>query len=148
MVNVEKSIFVFIIISCILYGARLSQESSSSHDPYGKPGVHELGSEIEPFVQHFGGAPIGFFDRLSIAGGLSRNIYLSAGKLPPLAEFRRVALKSGWVENAPAKSPYSLSYRFCKKRMMLLLEHSYKSHWIYGIEWASDVKGVYYCKVK
>lgn len=31
---------------------------------------------------------------------------------------------------------------------MLLLEHSYKSHWIYGIEWVSDVKGVYYCNLK
>ncbi|MEB2185481.1 hypothetical protein [Xanthomonas campestris] len=146
MVRIINYLFFAAIFSCLAYGIYLSSEKSKATDFSGKPGINTLKAEIEPFVQSFGGMPINFFDRVSVAGGLSSNINLNSGKVPPLANFRSLALKAGWVEVAPAKSPYSVSYRFCKKRMMLLLEHAYKSHWIYGIEWVSDGEGVYYCK--
>ncbi|MCP3041694.1 hypothetical protein, partial [Xanthomonas euvesicatoria] len=148
MVKISNYLFFASIFACVTYGIFLSLENSRAADLSGKPGIRTLKFEIDPFVQHFGGMPINYFDRVSIAGVLSSNIRLSPGKVPPLADFRSLALKAGWIEVAPVKSSYSFSYRFCKKRMMLLLEHSYKSHWIYGIEWVSDKKGVYYCKSK
>ncbi|MBB4595320.1 hypothetical protein [Xanthomonas cannabis] len=148
MVKTLNYFFFAAICACLAYGIYLSSEKSKATDLSGKPGISTLKAEIDPFAQSFGGTPIKFFDRISVAGGLSSNIHLNPGEVPPLANFRSLALKTGWVEVVPAKSPYSISYRFCKKRMMLLLEHSYKSHWIYGIEWVSDGEGVYYCKSK
>ncbi|NIK40762.1 hypothetical protein FHY12_003087 [Xanthomonas arboricola] len=144
--KIQNYLFFAAIFACLAYGIYLSSKKSKATDLSGKPGISTLEAEIDPFEQSFGGTPINFFDRVSVAGALSSNIHLSPGKVPPLANFRSLALKTGWIEVVPAKSPYSISYRFCKKRMMLLLEHSYKSHWIYGIEWVSDGEGIYYCK--
>ncbi|MCC4610540.1 hypothetical protein LL963_00255 [Xanthomonas campestris pv. esculenti] len=148
MVKILNYFFFVATCACLACGIYLSSQKSKAKDLSGKPGFSTLKAEIEPFAQSFGGTPINFLDRVSVAGGLSGNIRLSPGKVPPLANFRSLALKTGWVEVVPAKSPYSVSYRFCKKRMVLLLEHTYKSHWIYGIEWVSDGQGVYYCKSK
>ncbi|UYC20715.1 MULTISPECIES: hypothetical protein [unclassified Xanthomonas] len=144
--KIIKSGFFLIIFFCVGYGLYASYQRSKSYDPSGKPNVRHLQEEIEPFAAEFGGRPIKTFDRTSVAGALSQNISISNPDLIPIENFRATASRLGWLELSSTKSPYSSTYRFCKRRLMLSLEHVSKSYWNYGVSWVSDGKSERYCK--